>query len=59
MVKCRHAFGQATTEFVLMLAFMTLLGVILMNAMIGPDKQSGSIKSAENNTISGISNDEK
>jgi hypothetical protein len=59
VVKRLHEVGQATTEFIVVLALMTFFGILLMNTMIGPDKKSGSIKNAEDHAINSISNDEK
>ena len=35
--------GQSATEFIVMLGFLTLIGLWIMNALIGPDGNSGAV----------------
>ncbi len=41
----RH--GQSTSEFVLILAGLTLIGILLMYALVGPSGQYGYVNVAE------------
>lgn len=52
--------GQATTEFVMMLAILTLTGIIFLRKLAGPGTTNGNppaIKTAENKAIENIQND--
>jgi hypothetical protein len=43
MVIFRPITGQAVTEFILMLALLSLIGLWIMRAMIGPKGDSGGL----------------
>jgi len=50
--------GQTVTEFILMLAFMTIIGIYLMSTLIGGNSQGGAVNTMTEKTTSNIAVDE-
>jgi hypothetical protein len=51
--------GQATTEFILMLALLTGIGVFLTVRLIGPGGNSGAVRAAAKDAVISIASDER
>jgi hypothetical protein len=51
--------GQATTEFLLMLALLTGIGVFLTVRLIGPGGNGGAVKAAATSSVNSIAQDER
>ena len=49
--------GQATAEWILMLAFFTLIGVFLMKYLAGPSNSSNAIGKMSQNAATNIAKD--
>jgi hypothetical protein len=49
--------GQTTTEFLLMLGLLTLVGMFLAKILMGPGHNSGAIGAMQEGTVKTIAND--
>jgi len=52
------ATGQSTTEFVLMLTFLTALGLLIMQKFTGPNGHGGATATIGTNAANAIRNDD-
>jgi len=56
----RFAAGQTTTEFILMVIFLTFIGIAIMTKLVGTsssDPNTGSIKALQKNATQAIVKD--
>jgi hypothetical protein len=51
--------GQTVTEFVLMIAFLTLLGLLMMKTFIGTNGQGGAVASMGGNGVQRIATEQE
>jgi len=56
-LRTRLCVGQATTEFILVLGILTLIGIFLMSTLIGPDNHSGAVGSMAQTASQVVQND--
>ena len=53
-LNCR---GQSLTEFILVTAVLAAVGIFMMQLMIGPDRDSGAIKTVADGARNAVVND--
>jgi hypothetical protein len=52
-----NAHGHATSEFVIVLALLTILGIFFMNSLVGPNGQSGAVNPMQQNAVHKVAKD--
>jgi hypothetical protein len=60
-VPASKKLGQTTMEYLLMLSFLTGIGLLIMRSMIGTEQPSpgGAVKSMTQNSVQKIADDER